>query len=186
MPTLTARILIAAALTCSIAACGKTAASGAAAGATSPPPQPAAATAASGNVLASVCDIVSADVADLITAPVEKRGMATNAQTCTYHAAAGATVTISLASDDDGKFAWDVASNPANGQREPIAGIGDAALAWRSGTDLVARKGGLVCSVDITGTDDADGMQVLTKSRGAELAKKLGALCNKVFAARGA
>lgn len=143
---------------------------------------------AGGNIVAAACDreITPADIADLITAAVEKRYASTNAQSCSYHASAGATVTISLATGDDAKFAWDIASNPANGQREPIAGIGDSALGFRSGTDVVARKGGLVCSVDITGTDNVDGMQVVTKARGLELAKKLGALCSKVFAARSA
>lgn len=141
-----------------------------------------------GNLLASACDgdIGPADISGLIAAPVEKRSVVTNAQACSYHAQAGATVTIVLASGEDAKFAWDFASNPANGTRESVAGIGDAALAWRSGTDVVARKGSLVCSIDITGTDNVDGMRVITNARGEELAKKLGALCNKVFAARGA
>jgi len=39
-------------------------------------------------------------------------------------------------------------------------------------------------NIDITGTDNVDGMPVLTKAPGLELAKKLSAICNKVFAAR--
>jgi hypothetical protein len=64
-------------------------------------------------------------------------------------------------------------------------GLGDTEVHARGGTMVVARKGDLVCSVDITGTDNADGMQVITRARDEELAKKLGALCGKVFAARG-
>jgi hypothetical protein len=66
----------------------------------------------------------------------------------------------------------------------PLAGIGDSALQGRGGTQIVARKKDLVCSVDITGTDNADGMTAITTDRGEALAKKLGVLCAKVFAAR--
>ena len=139
-----------------------------------------------GNVVETACEknITPADVADIITAPVTKQpGL--SAQSCSYHASAGATVTISLSSGEDGKFSWSTMSNPANtGTLSPLVGIGDTALHSHGGTVVVARKGDLVCSVDITGTDNANGMQVITKARGEELAKKLGALCGKVFAAR--
>ncbi len=142
---------------------------------------------AGGNIVESACekDIGPADVADLITASVIKRpGLAP--ASCAYHAQAGATVSISLSRGDDGKSMWDLMSNPANvGTTSPLAGLGDAALLSHSGTAVLARKGDLVCSVDITGTDNADGMQVITKARGEELARKLGAVCAKVFAARG-
>jgi len=141
-----------------------------------------------GNVLDDACakDIAPADVADIVIAPVVRQGSKLNPQSCSYHAAAGATVTISLSQGEDGKTFWDMMSNPANvGTLSPLAGIGDSALHARGGTQVIARKGDLVCSVDITGTDNADGMQVITKARDEELAKKLGALCGKVFAARG-
>ena len=140
-----------------------------------------------GNVVETACEknIAPADVVDIITAPVTKQP-GFGPQSCSYHAAAGATVTISLSNGDDGKFTWSTMSNPANtGTLSPLAGLGDAALHARGGTVVIAHKGDLVCSVDITGTDNADGMKVITKARGEELAKKLGALCGKVFAARG-
>ena len=140
-----------------------------------------------GNIIETACekDVTPADVAGILTAPVVKRENNLNPQSCAYHAAAGATVTITLASGDDGKSAWDIASNPANnGRMDPLAGVGDSALQGREGTLVVARKGDLFCSVDITGTDNADGMQVITKDRGSALAGKLGALCDKVFATR--
>ncbi len=140
-----------------------------------------------GNVVETACEknIMPSDVADIITAPVTKQP-GYNPQSCSYHASAGATVTISLYSGgEDGKFTWSTMSNPANtGTLSPLAGIGDTALHAHGGTVVIARKGDLVCSVDITGTDNANGMQVITKARGEELAKKLGALCEKVFAAR--
>jgi hypothetical protein len=144
---------------------------------------------AGGNVVEAACekDVTPADIAAVITAPVVKQRATINPQSCSYHAAAGATVTIALARGDEGKSFWDLMTNPANtGTQSPLAGVGDAALHARGGTQVIARKGTLVCSVDITGTDNADGMQVITKARGEELARKLGALCGKVFAARGA
>ncbi len=152
---------------------------------------PHAAIAASGasksNNLQDACasDIAPGDVASILIAPVVRQANRLNPQSCSYHAAAGATVTISLANGDDGKFAWKIASDPSNGRMDALAGIGDSALQGRGGTQVVARKGDLVCSVDITGTDNADGMTAITKDRGDALAKKLGALCAKVFAARG-
>ena len=114
-----------------------------------------------------------------------RQGSKVDPQWCGYHAAAGATVTISLASGDEGKFAWDFAANPSNGRMDQLVGVGDSALQGRGGTVIVARKGDLVCSVDLTGTDNADGMTAITPDRGETLANKLGALCAKIFAARG-
>lgn len=142
-----------------------------------------------GNVVEAACekDIAPIDVAGIITAPVVKQAAAINPQSCSYHAAAGATVTISLAQGEEARSFWDLMTNPANaGTLSPLAGAGDTAMHARGGTFVIARKGNLVCSADVTGTDNADGMQVLTKARGADLAQKLGALCAKVFATRGA
>lgn len=139
-----------------------------------------------GNIIQTACekDIAPADVAGILTASVVKQGSTLNPQSCSYHAAAGATVTITLANGDDGKSAWDTSSNPANGRMDSLAGVGEHALQGRAGTLVVARKGDLVCSVDVTGTDNTNGIQVITADRGTALADKLGALCNKVFAAR--
>jgi hypothetical protein len=153
---------------------------------------PQSATAASvpsvsgGNIVQTACekDVAPADVAAIITAPVVRQDSTLNPQSCAYHAAAGATVTITLANGDDGKFAWDNANNPANGRMDSLGGVGDSALQAREGTLVVARKGGMVCTIDVSGTDNANGMQVITTDRGTALAGKLGALCNKVFAAR--
>jgi hypothetical protein len=143
---------------------------------------------AGGNVVETACekDVTPADIADIITTQVVKQAAVINAQSCSYHAAAGATVTINLSQGKDAKSIWAMMSNPANtGTLLPLAGIGDTALHARGGTLVIARKGDLFCNVDITGTDNADGMRVITRARGEELAKKLGALCGKVFAARG-
>lgn len=143
---------------------------------------------AGGNIVETACekDVTPSDIAGIITAPVVKEAATMNPQSCSYHAAAGATVTISLSQGEESKSFWDLMTNPAiTGTLSPLAGVGDTALHARGGTQVIARKGDLVCSIDITGTDNADGMDVITRARGEELAKKLGALCGKVFAARG-
>ena len=138
-----------------------------------------------GNVVEAACekDVTPSDIADIITAPVIKQAAVLNPQSCSYHAAAGATLTISLAQGADGKTLWDVLATNA-GAWSPLSGVGDSAMHAREGTLVLARSGELVCDVDISGTDNADGMQVITKARGEDLADKLAALCGKVFASR--
>ena len=86
-----------------------------------------------GNVVQAACDkdVAPADIAGIITAPVVKQGSTINPQSCAYHAAAGATVTITLANGDDGKFVWNGANDPANGRMGPLDGVGDSALQAR-------------------------------------------------------
>lgn len=142
---------------------------------------------AGGNIVDPACDkdVSPADVADILTAPVVRRP-GFGPQSCTYRVPEIASVTITLSKGDEGKAAWDAASNPGNAWTDaPLGGVGESALQGRGGTVVYARKGDLVCNVGVTGTDNVDGMKVVTKARGEELARKLGALCSKVFAARG-
>lgn len=77
----------------------------------------------------------------------------------------------------------------------PFAGVGDKAV-WvdvhdsnvpgMSEFDTFAIKGAVICLADLHFKKGADGDKAITPSRGEELAKKLGALCNKSFAKRGA
>ncbi|MEP6940042.1 MAG: hypothetical protein ABI846_09780 [Rudaea sp.] len=142
--------------------------------------------AAGGNVLDPACDhaLQPADVAGIISAAVERQP-GYGPQSCTYRAKGyPASVTISLADGDSGKMTWDALTNPATVKMDALPGVGEAAQQGRGGTLVVARKGTLVCSVDVSGTDNGPATQVMTKDRGIALATKLGALCGKVFAAR--
>lgn len=77
----------------------------------------------------------------------------------------------------------------------PFAGVGDQAV-WvdvhdsnipgMSEFDTFAIKGEIICLADLHFRKGPQGEKAITPARGEELAKKLGALCNKSFAARGA
>jgi len=77
----------------------------------------------------------------------------------------------------------------------PFQGVGDKAV-WIDVHDsnipgmsefgTMAIKGEVLCTVDLHFKKSAEGDKAITSARGEELAKKLGALCNKSFAARGA
>ncbi|MFT3792564.1 MAG: hypothetical protein QM741_16205 [Rudaea sp.] len=76
----------------------------------------------------------------------------------------------------------------------PLSGVGDKAM-WfdvhdsnvpgMNEFDTIAIKGETLCLADLHFKKGADGDKAITPARGEELAKKLGALCNKSFAARG-
>ncbi len=121
-------------------------------------------------------------MAGIITAPVTRSSGADPAS-CVYRARSGADITISAARGDAAKGAWSLAKT-YSGTLVPLAGVGDEALWAHEGTILIARKGDLSCRVDVLGYDNADAMDDITKARGEALARKLGALCTKVFAAQ--
>jgi hypothetical protein len=81
-----------------------------------------------------------------------------------------------------------------NGRKgTPYPGVGDKAV-WfdvhdsdvpgMSEFDTIAIKGETLCMADVHFKNGIQGDKALTPARGEELAKKLGVLCNKSFAAR--
>jgi hypothetical protein len=77
--------------------------------------------------------------------------------------------------------------------RKSVAGIGDEAFSTPTKdsnvpnakeTDLYARKGKLQCIVELH-RSNGDGEKLLVPTTDGAVAAKLGALCNKLFAARG-
>lgn len=76
----------------------------------------------------------------------------------------------------------------------PFQGVGDSAewvdvhdsnIPGMSEFDTMAIKGEVICMADLHFKKGADGDKAVTPARGEALAKKLGALCAKAFAARG-
>jgi hypothetical protein len=72
-----------------------------------------------------------------------------------------------------------------------LPSIGEAALVWGlhpsnipkyQEVDVVARKGDLICTVQLHFRDSPEGHKAVTSLRGQELATKVGALCAKLFA----
>ena len=76
----------------------------------------------------------------------------------------------------------------------PLAGVGEAAVRtevfdsnipnWRE-TDILARKGGLICTVQLHFEKSPAGEKAVTPMRGEALSAALGQLCNRVYAGRG-
>lgn len=136
-----------------------------------------------GNVLETACAkaVKPADLGDLFTVPVAPLPPATlNPQSCGYEVPGRhARIDITVATGEEAQNGWQMMQGVGG---QPYAGVGDKAM-QRGETSLWALRGDMLCSVDLTGTDNAEGMSVLTRARGDELLRKLGTLCNKVFAA---
>lgn len=160
---------------CLLAACSKGASTAQAAGAST-----TLNAAAHGNASANPCDVITAaDVASILTAPATRKPGVDSVQ-CMYQTQSHATVTISVEKGDDEKGAWMLATT-YNATKNPLAGVGDEALYNPEGAILIARKGDTSCRVDVVGYDNANAMDDITKDRGEALARKLGALCNKLL-----
>lgn len=137
--------------------------------------------AANGHAPANPCDVITAaDVASILTAPATRKPGADSAS-CMYQTQSHANVTISVATGDAERGAWTLATT-YNATKNPLAGVADEALYNPEGTTLIARKRDTSCRVDVVGYDNADAMDDITKDRGKALARKLGALCNKLLA----
>ena len=134
-----------------------------------------------GNVLETACvkRIRAADVADLFNVAVTPLAPnSLNPQACGYEVPGRhARIDIIVASGEDAQNTWQMLES-AGGQ--PYPGLGDKAM-HRGETTLWAMRGNVLCTVDLSGIDNAEGMGVLTKARGDELLRKLGALCLRVL-----
>ncbi len=126
----------------------------------------------------------SSDVSDLLTAPVTMKKTGGDNNDCDFTVASGASITVAFATGSDGKYRWKSASDPTLAM-VPMQGLGDKAMrrVMGEGVDVVATKGDLLCWVTMLGTNSASDTANITKLRGDALAEKLGALCNKGFAA---
>ena len=79
------------------------------------------------------------------------------------------------------------------GPHKPLPGVGDEAISFASvdsnipdakEIDIIARKGDWVCQANLIHKNGKTGDTVLVSTNDDENAKKLGALCNKLFAAK--
>lgn len=180
------RAILVTCMMCTVAACSRdasTAQPGTSAQSASDASRTIAAAASGRDAPANPCDraIAAADMAGILIAPAA-RDAGPDAATCVYRTQTKANVTISVARGDAAKGAWTLATK-YSGTKNPLPGIGDEALYNPEGTTLIARKGDTSCRLDVVGFDNADAMDDITKARGEDLARKLGALCNKMFAA---
>jgi hypothetical protein len=168
--TLMSGLLLAGAL-CGLGACSKPAAGASSHAAASPVrSQPS-----------SVCDrkvLTSADVADILSAPiVGNKNLTGDPDTCVFESASFPSITISVRAGV-GKATVDTwASGKMPISASPLSGIGESAVWADDLHELIAEQHNVLCDIRASGL-----AKDLASSIGA-LQRKLGALCNKVFAA---
>jgi hypothetical protein len=171
---------------CALAACSRGAVPGqSGAATTSTASTPAAQTSAeTGEDSASrnPCDVITAaDVAGILLTPATRKDLPPGS--CMYETQTHGQVVFNVARGDNGRGLWTMMTGP-QGATIPLSGVGDQALYNAGGTAFFARNGGEVCFLSVVGYDNSDAMDSITKDRGEALARKLGALCTKLFAAR--
>lgn len=167
-----------------LSACSQSAAPSQTSAATGPASTLAPTNDAGNKASGNPCDVITAaDVAGILVTPATSK-VGSNPGACTYETATKGQVTINVAQGDSANFWWSLATT-SQGANVPLAGIGDKALynAFAGGRPLIARKGDMTCFVDVVGYDNSGAMDSITKDRGETLARKLGALCTKIFAA---
>jgi hypothetical protein len=146
-----------------------------------------AASAAGGNAAPlEDCNKVFApgDAAGILLAPAKVTNYGPSGNSCSLDTASGASIVVVFLPADNviGQMLWK--EDSAKAEYAPLAGVGDRAI-WKKGYGAYVEilKNGGYCAVQLFGVDSAHSMHDITKGRGEALAKQLGALCNKVFAA---
>ena len=171
---------------CGVSACSRGAAPAQAG--TAMDPSGAAANAPSGDTgstgaIANPCDVITpADVAGVFTVPAKAAATAAltpEYKNCQYRTPSAFVDVVVSQMDSGNDMPWRTATTYSHID-VPLAGIGDAAMRNTNGTKLAARKGNMFCGMQLSGYDSPD--STVTGDRGEALARKLGALCNKVFA----
>jgi hypothetical protein len=159
-----------------------------------------------GNAPPTPCesDFSARDVAEILTGPATLNRYAMNAaldekENGCGMGGANAFIDFSIhaksSMQGDNKQVYRTMTSLHDPKGAPLPGVGDQAM-WfdvqdsnvpgMSEFDTVSIKGEVICMADLHFRKGPDGDKAITAVRGEELAKKLGALCNKSFAARGA
>lgn len=159
-----------------LAACTKHDASSSSSAAASAPAA-ASASASSGNA----CDaklITQQDVSDIFSVPITReKPIPGDAQTCEFKAGAS-SIQISVRPGLGHASVQEWVDGKVPVPASPLAGVGDRAM-WQSTLhEVIAEKNNLLCDIRAM---DLGG--VLKDQSPAAMQKKIGALCNKIFAA---
>lgn len=120
--------------------------------------------------------ITAADMAGILTAPAKNEPSPDPIQ-CQYATPSAYVSILAQPIGPDNETAWQVTTTYSHVD-VPVTGIGDTAFRNADGTTLAARKGGMYCRIGVVGGE------TVTTDRGEALARKLGALCAKIFVAR--
>lgn len=120
----------------------------------------------------------SADVGGLLYAPItHATALAGDGQSCAFLTTGFSAITVSVrpglgkASLD----AWSTGKMPL--PVRPLSGVGDAAVWQDTLHEVIAQKSDLLCDIQVRGGGDDIAVAA------AALPEKLGALCNRIFAA---
>lgn len=131
-----------------------------------------------------------ADVEGLLKSPVTVSQVPGGVAWCAFLNDFSGDITVSSGSDQSNEMLWNDATESSNSKNfVPFPGVGDKAV-FEAGTDainpvLASQKGKVYCNVAYDrGTSDH--YKKFQSVGAAEIGKKLGALCNKAFAAVGA
>ncbi len=165
---------------CATSGCSKTHAGSASAASTDPADSPAPVGAAA--VSLDCAKVFSPDdVAGLLNAPVTLVQTPGSNSWCSFGNADLGDITVRTGGDEDAEATWDDATQSSNRIKfVAMAGVGDQAVRQaKDGAQVSSKKGKLYCTVTALG-GTGDGYRNLGAE---ELAKRLGALCNKAFAA---
>ncbi|MGH7621594.1 MAG: hypothetical protein ACREMU_04580 [Gemmatimonadaceae bacterium] len=104
---------------------------------------------------------------------------------CLFDTPKGANINVSVGSDASAQYYWhDITATTDSKHYTALSGVGDAAFWWEAGSAtayVYAKKGNQYCRVELGITGGAE--QTTPSVHGIELAKRLGALCTKGFAA---
>lgn len=137
----------------------------------------AARTVSSGNA----CDrklLTTADVAGIVTAPITGTKVTPgDSESCEFTTATFSSITVTLR-PRMGKATvatWRNGRMPLSAT--PLAGVGDEAVWVEQLHEVVAEKNDLLCDIQVSGTG-----KDLNRA-GADEQRRVGALCNKIFAA---
>jgi hypothetical protein len=148
----------------------------------SPVPATAAASAGGSASSGNACDrkwITQADVEGILSDPISSvTPLAGDAQSCVFNTATFVTLTVSTR-PGLGKTTVDTwASGKMPVSATPISGVGDQAVWQDTLREIIAQKNNLLCDIGISGPPGA------SKLATPELQKRMGGLCNKIFAAQ--
>jgi len=130
-----------------------------------------------------VRNLAPKDVADLLGSSVTVKAIASNPEACRFVGPADTGMVLGLRSGDEVEPFWKLTVTQNNNRMVPLAGVGETALRTPDGAEVMARKGALSCQADVVGIAAILAQKSINGSSDA-LARKLGALCDKVFAAR--
>ncbi len=121
------------------------------------------------------------DVAGLLNTPVTIVQTPGSKSWCSFGNADLGDITVRTGSDEDAEATWDDATLSSDRVNfVALAGVGDQAVRKaKDGAQVSSKKGKLYCTVTALG-GTGDGYRGLGSE---ELAKRLGSLCNKAFAA---